>query len=169
MIQQYTGIPSDYVILGLLVIVVALLILSIINVVQMHKLKGRYHIFMTGKNARSLEDTLIRRLDQIDLLMEANGTNEREIKSINKKLRSTFCKMGLVKYDAFNEGGGKYSFALALLDEKDDGFVINVIHNTNAGCYIYAKDIIGGNSVTPISEKESEALEMALKSEYKKK
>lgn len=169
MIQQYIGIPSDYVIIGLVAIVVILLALYIVNIVQMHNLKGKYRIFMTGKTARSLEDTLVRRLDQIDLLMEANGTNEREIRSINKKLRSTFCKMGLVKYDAFNEGGGKYSFALALLDEKEDGFILNIIHNTNAGCYIYSKDIIGGNSVTPLSEKENEALDMALKSEFRKK
>ena len=169
MIQQYTGIQSDYVILGLVVLVIALLALYIVNIVQLKKLKAKYKIFMTGRNAKSLEDTLIRRLDQIDLLMEANGTNEREIRSINKKLRSTLCKMGLVKYDAFNEGGGKYSFSLVLLDEKDDGFVLNVIHNTSAGCYIYAKDIIGGNSVTPLSEKENEALDIALKSGFGKK
>jgi len=169
MIQQYTGIPSDYVILGVAALAIVLLALYIVNIVQMHKLKNRYRIFMTGKNARSLEDTLIRRLDQIDLLMEANGTNEREIRSINKKLRSTFCKMGLVKYDAFHEDGGKYSFALVLLDEKNDGVVLNIIHNTNAGCYIYSKDIIDGNSVTPMSEFEMEALDIALKSEYRKK
>ncbi len=161
MIQKYTGIDTDYIILGLIVLVVALLVLSIISIIQMKKLKKNYKIFMTGKNAKNLEETLIRRLDQIDNLIEANATNERDIKRLFKKMRYTFQKMGMVKYDAFNEMGGKLSFSLALLDEKEDGFIINAVHNREA-CYIYVKDIIGGNSVIQLSEEENEALDKAL-------
>ena len=163
MISQVLGIHSDYVIIGLAVIVLILLILYIVNVVQMAQLKKRYKIFMSGKNARNLEKTLIDRLDQVDSLIEANSVNEKNIQKLFSNMKFTFQKVGLVKYDAFHEMGGKLSFSLALLNETDDGFVMNAVHSRE-GCYTYVKDIIAGNSVIVLSPEEKEALEIAKKS-----
>ena len=118
---------------------------------------------MTGKNAKNLEKTLIERLDQVDGLLRANAENEKNIKTLFKNMKFTFQKVGLVKYDAFNEMGGKLSFSLALLNETDDGFVMNAVHSRE-GCYTYIKEIIAGNSIIVLCEEEQEALEMAKKS-----
>jgi len=134
MISQVLGIHSDYVIIGLAVVTVILFILYIVNVVQMANLKKRYKIFMSGKNARSLEKTLIDRLNQVDTLIEANAANEKNIQQLFSNMKFTFQKVGLVKYDAFNEMGGKLSFSLALLNETEDGFVMNAVHSRE-GCY----------------------------------
>ena len=107
MIKQYLGIDSDYVIIGLAVLLLILIIVMIINAVKMSKLKNRYEVFMKGKNAKSLEDTLIYRLEQIDELKESNAMNERNIETIFKKMNYSFQKYGLVKYDALEELGGK--------------------------------------------------------------
>ncbi len=163
MILETLGIHSDYVIIGLTIFAIILLVLYIVNVVQMNQLKKRYKIFMTGKNARNLEKTLIERLDQVDALMEANAANEKTIQSILSKMKFTFQKVGLVKYDAFHEMGGKLSFSLALLNEVNDGFVLNAVHSRE-GCYTYVKDIIAGNSVILLSPEEKEALEIAKNS-----
>lgn len=163
MISEVLGIHSDYVIIGLAIITIILLILYIVNVVQMNQLKKRYKIFMSGKNARNLEKTLIERLDQVDALMEANASNEKTMQSILSKMKFTFQKVGLVKYDAFHEMGGKLSFSLALLNEVNDGFVLNAVHSRE-GCYTYVKDIIAGNSVILLSPEEKEALEIAKNS-----
>ena len=163
MITQLLGIDSDYIIIALVVVTLILCILYIVNIVQMTKLKKRYKIFMSGKNARNLEKTLIERLDQVDALLEANNENEKNIKILFSNMKFTFQKVGLVKYDAFNEMGGKLSFSLALLNETDDGFVMNAVHSRE-GCYTYIKDIIAGNSVIVLSEEEKEALEIAKKS-----
>ena len=163
MISEILGIHSDYVIIALAVVTIILLILYIVNVVQMNQLKKRYKIFMTGKNARNLEKTLIERLDQVDALMEANAENKKVIQNLFSKTKFTFQKVGLVKYDAFHEMGGKLSFSLALLNEANDGFVLNAVHSRE-GCYTYVKDIIAGNSVILLSPEEKEALEIAKKS-----
>ena len=76
-------------------------------------------------------------------------------------LEFTFQKIGLVKYDAFHEMGGKLSFSLALLNETDDGFVMNAVHSRE-GCYTYIKEIIAGKCVIILSEEEKEALDMAM-------
>ena len=161
MIAQYLGFDSDYVIIGLAALVVILMILMIVNVIQMSKLKKNYKIFMTGKNAKTLEDTLIKRLDQVDELMVASKANEKNIKALFQNMQLTYQKMGLVKYDAFHEMGGKLSFSLAMLDMKNNGFIISAMH-TREGCYTYIKEIVDGNSIIVLSEEDQEALNQAM-------
>ena len=163
MIEQYLGIDSDYIVIGMAVVILILMILVIVNIVQMSKLKKRYAIFMKGKNAKSLEDTLIYRLEQVDELIENNAANERNIDTIFKRMKFNFQKYGLVKYDAFQEMGGKLSLSLAMLNEKNDGYIINAVHSRE-GCYTYVKEIIDGNSIIALAEEEEQALTQALSS-----
>jgi hypothetical protein len=161
MISKYLGFDSDYVIIGLTTITLLLLILYIINIVQMKKLKKNYRIFMEGKDAKTLETVLLQRLDQVDNLIAANDANEKSIRNIMEEMQLTYQKMGLIKYDAFHEMGGKLSFSLAMLDMKNNGFIINAMH-TREGCYTYIKEIVDGNSIIVLSEEEKEALERAM-------
>lgn len=161
MIERYLGFDSDYVIIGLVVLVIILLIVTITNSVQMKNLKKNYKIFMSGNSAKNLEDTLIKRLEQVDFLLDANAANEKNVKILSKKMNQTYQKMGLIKYDALNEMGGKLSFSLAMLDEKNDGYIINAMH-TREGCYTYIKEIVDGNSIIVLSEEEQKALNRAM-------
>ena len=161
MIKYYLGIESDYVLLGLAGFTLVLFIIILINIIQMHKLKKKYKMFMDGKNAKTLEESIMSRMDQIDYLISSNQKNESDIKEINKNLKSTFQKVGLIKYDAFHEMGGKLSFSLALLNKANDGFIINAMHSRE-GCYTYIKEIIDGNSIIALAEEEKEALDMAM-------
>ena len=162
MIEYYLGIDSDYILLGLAGFVVILLIILLVNAVQIHKLKKKYKMFMDGKNAKTLEESIMSRMDQMDYLITSNKKNENDIQTIYKNMKSTFQKVGLVKYDAFQEMGGKLSFSLALLNETNDGFIINAMHSRE-GCYTYIKEIIDGNSVITLADEEKEALDMAMR------
>ena len=164
MISQYLGFDSDYIILGLAGFCIVLFIFVIVNMVQTSKMKKKYKKFMSGKNAKSLEETLVKKLNQIDSLVEANAANEKNIKNVVNNMKFTFQKVGLVKYDAFNEMGGKLSFSLALLNASNDGFVLNAVHSRE-GCYTYIKEIIDGNSIIVLAEEEQEALNMAMEVE----
>lgn len=166
MISQYLGFDSDYIIIGLAALCLILCILFIVNIVQSHKLKKRYEAFMMGQDAKSLEDTLIDRLNQVDQLTKANAANENNINRLFSDMKCTFQKAGLVKYDAFNEMGGKLSFSLALLNEANDGFVINAVHSRE-GCYTYIKEIIDGNSIIVLADEEQDALNIAKKANEK--
>ena len=115
-----------------------------------------------GKDAKSLEDTLVTRLNQVEQLIAANAANENNIRKLFSNMKYTFQKVGMVKYDAFNEMGGKLSFSLALLNESNDGFVMNAVHSRE-GCYTYVKEIVAGNSVIVLADEELEALNMAKK------
>ena len=161
MIEYYLGFESDYIILGLAGLTLLLFLIVLINIIQMHKLKKKYKMFMDGKNAKTLEESIMNRMEQIYYLVESNHKNERDIESIRTNMKSAFQKVGLVKYDAFQEMGGKLSFSLVLLNEANDGFIINAMHSRE-GCYTYIKEIIDGNSIIALAEEEKEALEMAM-------
>ena len=115
---------------------------------------------MQGKDSASLEDNLIRRVSEIENLIACNKENTQKIDQITQNLNLTFQKVGMVKYDAFHEMGGKLSFSLALLNQTNDGFIINAMHSRE-GCYTYIKEIIKGNSIIVLSEEEKEALDIA--------
>jgi hypothetical protein len=68
----------------------------------------------------------------------------------------------LVKYDAFNQMGGQLSFSLALLDENNNGFILNSVHSAE-GCYSYTKEIVNGESSISLGEEEKQALNNAMK------
>ena len=160
-LEKLTGIRLDLFVAALGILVIVLIILLIISNVRTRRMKKKYNQFMQGSDAASLEDTLIRKLDQIDDLTLANAENEKKIQMALDHLDNTYQKVGLVKYDAFMEMGGKLSFSLALLNRKNDGFILNAMHSRE-GCYTYIKEIINGNSVIMLSEEEQEALEMAV-------
>lgn len=164
-IEDLTGISLDVITTGLAALVLILIIIMIINGVKMRKLKKRYEAFMSGKNAASLEDTLVKRLNQVDDLIASDEDTKRKVQMVLDHLDNTYQKVGLVKYDAFNEMGGKLSFSLALLNRKNDGFIINAMHSRE-GCYTYIKEIINGNSVIMLADEEREALDMALENTY---
>ena len=119
-ISDYLGIDLEYIVLGLAGAVVLLLLLLIINMCMIGKLKKKYKKFMGDTDAKSLEEKIVERLEQLDDLVESHYTNKNKIEKLESQMNVTFQKIGLVKYDAFNEMGGKLSFSLCLLNEKED-------------------------------------------------
>ena len=103
------------------------------------------------------------RIDQIEHHITYIQKNESDIQKIYKNMKTTFQKVGLVKYDAFHEMGGKLSFSLALLNEINDGFIVNAMHSRE-GCYTYIKESSDGNSIIALADEEQEALDRAMKS-----
>lgn len=148
-------------------IMLILFIMLLVNMGKTRKIRKKYDAFMIGKNAESLEDTLITRIQQVEDLLENEKKNRENIQVISDALKNTFQKVGMVKYDAFHEMGGKLSFSLALLDQKNDGFIINAMHSRE-GCYTYIKEIVNGNSIIVLAEEEKEALGMAMGTDKKK-
>lgn len=148
-------------IIALLVIGIAAIIYCIVLTKKIKGMNERYEKFMEGKDGKSLESVFSKRFDDVDLLLKENKIKTSEISKINDNLQIAIQKCGIVKYDAFNEMGGKLSFALVLLDKQDNGFVINAMHSRE-GCYTYTKEIIGGKSFIALGEEEQLALDKAM-------
>ncbi len=70
-------------------------------------------------------------------------------------------KVGIVKYNAFKQVGGNLSSAICLLNQDDDGFILNTVQNLD-GCYSYCKQVKNGISKIELTSQEREALQEAL-------
>ena len=147
------------VIMFLMIIVLFLLIISV-NL-KYGRLKASYNSFMKGKDGRTLEDSIFERFDELDEIGAIAIKNRQDIKKINEDMLSNFQKVGILKYNAFQEMGGKLSFALTLLDGNNTGYIINSMHSRE-GCYNYIKEIVKGESYVELSEEEAESLERAI-------
>lgn len=152
------------VLLVLIVILLVVLVSCIANICSISKLNKKYNKFMTGKSAKSLENEIIGLFEDNKFLRSSIEKNKKDIRILYKNMESTFQKFGIIKYDAFNQMGGKLSFCIALLDENNNGFIINSVHSTE-GCYSYTKQIVCGQSDIDLGKEEKQALDMAMQSE----
>ena len=76
-------------------------------------------------------------------------------------MQKTYQKVGIVRYDAFNEMGGNLSFVLTMLNDQNSGWLLNAMHSRE-GCYTYIKEIVNGKSYVELGEEEKESLERAI-------
>lgn len=153
-----------YMILGLTAGLVILLVMVIVLLVRQNKLNKKYKKFITGATGENLEGKILSRFADIDGLKSDMMKANTEIDKIKDNLQITFQKVGVVKYDAFKEMGGKLSFVMALLDKNNSGILLNSVHSSREGCYTYLKEIIKGESFLVLSEDERNALNQALNS-----
>lgn len=163
-IFNYLGISNIDIAYIFIALIVLIIVLAIIDIVQGRKIKKMsldFKKFMTGRNAESLETEIEEIVTDIKKLKGDNEKNGTDIKDIFKTLKLCYRKMGLIKYDAFHEMGGKLSFSLCMLDEENNGFIMNSVHS-NTGCYVYTKEVIDGKSEIELGEEEEIALNKAL-------
>ena len=155
------GIDPGIFIIILLVLTIFLLVKSVSISMRLSRLERKYKTFMKGSDAQSLEKIFVRKFAQIDKLYEAKEDHEHDILFIKKNLEKMFSKYGVEKYDAFDDVGGKLSFALALLDKDNTGLILNAVHSRD-NCFLYLKEIVKGESYVMLSQEEVEALRKAV-------
>lgn len=148
----------------LFVITVILLVLLIFLLVRFNQLNVSYQMFMKGKKAESLEEEIGALFNDISSLKTSTEKNRKDIKKIIENLSECYQRVGIVKYDAFKEMGGKLSFSVALLNDNETGFIINSIHSSE-GCYVYTKEIVNGECAISLGDEEKKALTLALSAE----
>ncbi len=150
-----------YLFIGAFAAIFLLLIVIIVLCVNLGRLSKKYKKFMGGKNAKSLEKDIMGLYEDNKLIKASMEKNRKDIENLYRKLSGAFQKIGIVKYDAFNQMGGLLSFSLALLDENDNGFILNSVHSAE-GCYTYTKEIKNGLCDISLGEEEKKALDMAM-------
>ena len=153
--------------IALLALDVVLLILIIVLFVQLRRqkvrqedLEERISRFMRGSDGKSLEETMDQMFDEHDDLMKTQKDNRRDIDNIYNRIRTMIQKVGVVKYDAFDQMGGSLSSSIALLDQDDNGFIINTVQSVE-GCYSYVKEIHHGRPDVALGKEEAAALQKA--------
>lgn len=81
-----------------------------------------------------------------------------EVKKLDKL---HFQRMGIVKFNPFEEVGGEHSFSVCLLDANNTGVLLTGLH-TRDRTRVYMKEIKNGKPAIELSKEEAKSLKQAL-------
>ena len=146
---------------GLCVVVLILLIAVVALARRTRRLEARLAALTRGAEGSSLEAVLDAHLDKVyKVAGELDEVIARQA-VLEAAQRKAFQRVGLVRYNPFEETGGNQSFALALLDAGGNGWVLSSLH-ARSGTRVYAKEIKAGRADTGLSDEETAALGQAM-------
>lgn len=145
-----------------LVVVVLLLVVAVVGLIRRARRLGRRLDSLTrGSDAQSLESVLGGHMERVRQAVNDVNTVSARTAMVERDLQGTLGRIGLVRFNPFEDTGGNQSFALALIDSRGDGFVVSSLH-ARAGTRVYAKAVARGTSEANLSAEEAEALSQAL-------
>jgi hypothetical protein len=148
-------------ILALAAALVILFVVVLLLARRTRRIDARLSGLTRGSDGRSLEAVLDAHLDKVFAVARELDELAARMAVLEGAQRKAFQRIGLVRYNPFEETGGNQSFALALLDAVGDGWVLSSLH-ARSGTRVYAKVIKGGRADAGLSEEETAALAQAM-------
>ncbi len=140
-----------------------LFIINIRTRFMLNKLSAKYKKFLNVSDNINLEDLIYKSINSTNEVVLRNKEIENKINYLERNLQSCIQKIGVIRYNAFENVGSELSFAIALLDSNDNGVVINGLYSRESYC-TFAKGIVGGKSKYTLSPEELQAMDVAKKS-----
>ena len=160
-VSSHLGVIGVVIIVGCVVLVLMILMLFIQSR-RIALLSERLDYLTQGADGESLEGVLNSHIDTV--MRVAHDLDEIMARTamLEGGARLHFGRLGLVRFNPrFDDTGGNQSFALAILDANNDGFVVMSLHS-RTGTRLYAKAVFGGESETALGVEEAQAVEIAV-------
>ena len=149
------------VVFGLGLAVLVLLVVALVQVRQVRRLRKRLDGLTRGARGSNLDGVLEAQVDKVYALVRELDELSARAAILEAAGRRAIQRVGLVRYNPFEDTGGNQSFAVALTDAAGNGFVLSSLHS-RTGTRVYAKAIAAGKSDGALSEEEAEALRLAM-------
>ncbi len=137
-------------------------ILLIANIKKTNKVRTKYNRFMNGLSDRNMEELLENCLSNSNLVSAKNREIELKINEIERTMLQCVQKVGIVRFNAFDNVGSDLSYSIALLDNNDSGIVLSGIYARDSSS-TYAKPVSSGKSKYSLSAEEIQAIDIARK------
>jgi hypothetical protein len=142
----------------LIILVLALLVLVLL--IHAFLLEKRLKNIFQGKNAKNLEDVIIDMQNRINTNQIYSERNKAEIDILNNKMKKRIRNIQTMRFKPFEDAGSTQSFAIAMIDDEQNGVVISSLY-TRERMSVFAKPIISGKSEYELTNEEKSVLESA--------
>jgi hypothetical protein len=159
-VASHLGVIGVVIIVGCVVLVLMIAMLFIQSR-RIALLSERLDDLTQGADGQSLEGVLSTHLDTVVRVSHELDEVMARTAILEGGARLHFGRLGLVRFNPFDDTGGNQSFALSILDANNDGFVVTSLHS-RTGTRLYAKAIFGGTSETTLGSEEAQAVEIAV-------
>ena len=148
--------------------VVLLTVWNIFLQLGLRKLKKKNEEIFAGNKVKNLEGVILEQTKSLKTL----DKDIQELYSISNQINSISMKglhkIGLVRFNPFEDIGGDQSFSIALLNGKSNGLVISSLY-TREGTRTYSKTVKGGKAEKyPLTQEEEKAIKIAISNDEKK-
>jgi hypothetical protein len=147
--------------IALSVVILGLIVIVLVLIRRVSRLDKRIEKLTAGGDGNSLEATLDAHIDKVYAVARQVGELDQRTAVLEREEPGAFQRLGLVRYNPFEDTGGNQSFALALLNDRGDGFIVSSLH-TRTATRVYGKAVANGKPEGALSDEESEALRIAL-------
>lgn len=146
------------------IVVIALSVIIVALGAWVFVLERRMKKLLAGKDAQSLEDTIVALGKDIQALEKFQGDTESYIADSNMRIKRSIQGVETIRFNAFKGtgDGGNQSFAIALLSENGDGTVISSLFARDR-MSIFAKPIKNFTSPLEMTEEEKDAVKRATR------
>lgn len=152
---------DKWIIILLLVLNILLILITIFTNIKVKRFQLKNINFMKKLgNGNNLEEMIKRYIELTNYVNQKNSIIEADIKRVEKDMENCIQKIGVIRYNAFQDVGSNLSFAIAFLDRNNNGIVLNGVYARDTSS-IYAKTVISGKSDYKLSEEERQAIEQA--------
>jgi hypothetical protein len=147
---------------AIVLVVAGLCLLGIVMLqsLQVSRLRVRIDQLTGGVDGGDLEAVLGQHLETVHQVGRELDELTARMAVVESSARHHFARAGLVRFNPFPDTGGNQSFALALMDESEDGVIISSLHS-RTGTRIYAKAVGAGKAETSLSAEEQDAIDEA--------
>jgi hypothetical protein len=139
------------------------LVLALVAVVKLRRLRRDYTLLQGPEGAdgaQSFVEVVARKTEEVQRLHDVVATTNAAVEALRVDLGEAIRHVAVVRYDAFNDMGGRMSFTAAMLDDHGDGLVITSI-NGRTETRTYAKGVKAGGSEATLSPEEEQAITFA--------
>jgi uncharacterized SAM-binding protein YcdF (DUF218 family) len=126
------------------------------------RLRRRLRRILSDNGSTGLDEVLAGQatgIEQLSTRVDALSALQRELESATGR---SLQKVGVVRFNPFQDSGGDQSFAIALLDQRGSGVVVSSLHG-RAETRIFAKQVVNGRSTHSLSDEEQQAIREATK------
>src|SRR3989344_183418 len=121
------------------------------------RLEIRLKRLLAGKDARTLENTIVRLRDELSNLFDYKKGNELRMQDHDERIRRNVAWVETIRFNPFAGQGGNQSWSTLLLNEKGDGVVLAGLWGRDKSS-VYAKPIRNGTSDHELSAEEQELI-----------
>lgn len=153
---------SDAVALGAAGVALLALLVAAVAAARTRRLRRRLAALGEHGGEGSLVDVVGEQVREVRALREHVAAAQAELAAVRADIADALRHVAVVRYDAFQDMGGRMSFSAALLDDAGDGIVLTAI-NGRSETRAYAKGVKGGSSEHSLSPEEQQVIDHALR------
>lgn len=143
------------------VVILTLVIINALLIFYFYKTNKKFDLLLEKGKIKNLREILFKQIDKTKNQEEIINKIIDRVKNLENISEKTFQKIGVIRFNPFDNLGGNQSFVIAILDRQNNGFVISSLFIKD-GNRVYAKAVQNGSSEHSLSNEEREALKRAM-------